>query len=129
MKLPKRYWIAGGTMVVVAALFSSAAAQDRPRVVGYIGANLFKAAVQVESMAEQRVRVTLSGQADERLTIEASAVTVTTTPDGLRIAADGQATLAFQATARAVTAEALEVRVARDGTAVIQADRMSVQRP
>lgn len=128
MKIASGRSLAIGIIAVMTAFLSDARAQEVTRAVGYLSANLFKASVEVQSLSQQRARLTLAGQGDERLMIEAAVITVTTTPEGLKISADGQATATSSLGTAALTAEKLELTVSRDGSGILRADGIRVRK-
>jgi hypothetical protein len=85
-----------------------------------------KASVVVESLAEQRARVTIRGQGNEKVVIEADTFNVSTTPQGLKIASDGLARMSWtNGTDQSWEVESMELNVPRDGAPSISAKRMT----
>ena len=90
---------------------------------------VFGTTVQITSIANQRVRVTLDGLKDEdKVTLEADAIDVAMVPDGLRLVAKGPVTMSARSPVQEVTAVELEITVTRDRKALMRAKSITLTR-
>jgi len=80
-------------------------------------AGFFTRSIQLDWVAKDRARVTLAGDHKERFTIEAAAITLSTTAGGLSISAQGRATVSAPSQLSMPAFESIDMTISRDGSA------------
>jgi hypothetical protein len=122
-----------GSAVVVVLLMTSGvvlgaqAPADRSDVSRWLQ-RIEKPSVVIESVSEQRARLTVLMQGKEQLFIEAANFTVSTTPLGLKVVSDGTASLSWPDRTDRATVESMELTFERVGGARLLAKRITVTR-
>lgn len=100
--------------VLALVLHARGNAQELSKADTTWASTLVTSSIRVEWLSEDRARATLMGQDGNDLRIEATSVTVTTLPDGLKIQATGQAVLSSDLR-QSPRVESLELTVSRTG--------------
>jgi hypothetical protein len=104
-------------IVLMLCLLGVPNAQEHPRTDASWTAGFFARSIQLDWLAEDRARVTLAGDHDERFTIKAAAITLSTTADGLSVSAHGRATMSVTSQPSIPAVESIELTITRDGSA------------